>query len=267
MIYYRISDNSYPKMKLPGTNKEFCLSNFIRCFGQEKTVVIADNCKPETIKMVQAHYGEIVETNLSNAGSLSYALYNALALPDEEVVFFVEDDYLHREGLNLMQIIKEGLEKSDYVTLYDHPDKYQSEYEFGEISQVCKTKSTHWRQTTSTCMTFASTAKQLKEDAKVWEKYTRDTHPQDHKIFTTLAKKLLVSIPGLAFHTDLTYPLQKNMVDKMIEPWVYEYMEKELDGTNLPREKEFEGFRRLMLLDAHYLMKQKNRLSIKTSGF
>ena len=45
--------------------------------------------------------------------------YNA-----DDIIYFVEDDYLHKEGW--IDILLEGFDKigADYYTLYDHPDKY-----------------------------------------------------------------------------------------------------------------------------------------------
>jgi hypothetical protein len=81
-------------------------------------------------------------------------------------------------------------------------------------------------------------------------------------IFTELHRKgriLAVSIPGLAYHTDLTYPLQKGLVDEMIEPWVLDLMEQELGGENVPKDDNFKGWRRLMLLAHHQIEKARQK--------
>ena len=43
---------------------------------------------------------------------------------DNDIVYFLEDDYIHREGW--IDVLSEGFEYigADYYTLYDHPDKY-----------------------------------------------------------------------------------------------------------------------------------------------
>lgn len=264
---YRISDNSYPKVKLPGATKEFCLQNFISIFPVDDMIIICDNCNSATIEMVKKQTlgkAELLFTNLSNAGSFRKAMDVAMSFQNNELIYMAEDDYIYKSDLHLKDII-EALEIVDYVTLYDHPDKYQSEYNFGEKCTVFKTKATHWRTTSSTCMTFATKVKTLKEDWKVWETYTSETHPHDFKIFYTLKsqkKDLAVSIPGLACHTDLTYPNSKNLdIDDLIEPWAISLLDSELTSLvcrsdealmlvkNLDL-KEYQGYKKLMLLDA-----------------
>lgn len=239
---------------MPGTNKALCLKNFINCFPNENIAIIADNCGEETLEMLRSFRTEkIIVSHTSNAGSLSLAIFHALGQPEDEIIYFVEDDYLHREGMPLMQIIKEGLDHAEYVTLYDHPDKYQKKYDYGEVGVVRRTNATHWRATISTCMTFATRVKYLRDDLKLWHKYTLDTHPHDHKVFCELKEKgrnLLVSIPGLAFHTDLTYIMQHNL-DAMVDNWVIDYMELKLDGHNVPKKDSITAFRRLFLLEAY----------------
>lgn len=247
-IIYRISDNSYPKVKLPGATKKFCFKNCSELFTN--IIVICDNCQESTIEMVK-EFNPIV-TNLSNAGSFQKAFEISLDFPDDEEIYYIEDDYLHFKK-NLQETISEGLAISEYITLFDHPDKYQSEYNFGEPTIVHKTRSTHWRTTISTCMTFAGRVKYLREDQNIWRHFTAGQHPHDHQLFCALKdkqRKLLVSIPGLAFHTDLTYQFQKLPcdIDSMIEPWVIDMLAEAIGGKCEPN---ITGYRKLMLLDAY----------------
>lgn len=231
-VYYRISDKSYIKSKLPGTNKELCLKNFLGNFSKANIIAVADNCSHETVKMVKDNLFaskkelNILETSLGNAGSFRYALLEACTLSDpEEIIYMVEDDYLH--GCMSEGLICEGLERARYVTLYDHPDKYQSEYGFGEVSQVFKTQSTHWRHSISTTMTVAAKAKTFKEDMDIWLAGVERSHPNDHQIFSAINERrknsLAVAIPGVAYHTDLTY-FEVKGIKPEIPDWVTKYL-------------------------------------------
>lgn len=203
-IYYRISDNSYLKHKLPGTCKESCLANFRKVAGDDFTIV-ADTCHLVTIDALQKNHKDVVVTSEGNAGSFWKCLEFFLE-SGEERAYFVEDDYLHLPGA--IKVLEEGLEIADYATVYDHPDKYSEEYGFGETSKVMRTKSSHWRFTQSTTMTFAANKKSLEDDISIWMQFLSGKHPHDHLAFSALnekGRKLAVSIPGLACHTDLTW--------------------------------------------------------------
>lgn len=221
-VFYRISDKSYPKIKLPGATKKFCLQNFRDCFRRDEIIIVADNVDVDTVDFIQ---GLGIQHHLiceGNAGSLLYAIGQATVLwDDDEIVYFVEDDYLHHHRAG--EVMKEGLFVADYWTAYDHPDKYMTQYGHGEDCRVTRTPATHWRTSISTTMTFASTVKALKEDYDIWEYYLKGRqHPPDHEIFCALGtraipKKLAVAIPGLACHTDLTFSGASGM--DMIDEW------------------------------------------------
>lgn len=235
-VYYRISDNSYKKGKLPGTDKLKCLVNFFEALPDTDITIIADNCSDSLIKNIGRLTNEYnkkrsirtIESQRGNAGALKFAIDRAMAEWDiDEVVYMVEDDYLHLsvpKGHPWNSIpsrdILEGLEIAEYVTLYDHPDKYLHEYGMGEEARVLKTKHNHWKISISTTMTFATKVRYLSADLEIWEKYTSGSHPHDHQIFQELkgeGRKLAVRIPGTACHTDLTYSEVKHGLQ--MEPW------------------------------------------------
>jgi hypothetical protein len=276
-LYYRISDQSYQKPKLIGATKEVCLANFCRAFSEivfenmlsdtpPPVRIIADRCNRDTLKMLRRTGLPLIMTDKGNAGSLRETLNMAISENDEnEIVYFCEDDYLHTE--KSPTLLKEGIKRADYVTLYDHPDKYTRFYEGGEISKVIKTESSHWRYTASTCMTFGTKVKTLKEDMDVWNEFTSEDHPHDHFIFKKLSetkrRRLAVCIPGAACHTDLTF--SGTVHHLLIEPWAIEMMiehlqkEIEVNLENKPssfREmrdallKNRTGWERLIALDA-----------------
>ena len=252
-VFYRISDHGYDKQKLPGSSHQVCLSNFIEVFGTEDILLIADNCdKEETTQLLKNNNVTTIFTNNGNAGSLIYSIKQAIdtcGSNENEIVYFVEDDYLHLPQAKDMLL--EGIKHADYVTLYDHPDKYTNEYNYGENSKVIRTNSSHWRYTVSTCMTFATTAKILKEDIKIWEEFTAEKHPWDHEIFSGLAaktRKLAVSIPGAACHIDLTYSGKAGVV--LIEPWAVQMMIELLENkVNEINDQEFKDLKEKVLVD------------------
>lgn len=239
-IFYRISDNGN-KSKFPGAKKDICLSNFLEVFTGCPITVIADKCLPETIVWLKEKSNfwnagsglpKIITTTIGNAPDvMSNTIELSLSLPDDYIVYMVEDDYLHLSQplqfkTNCLQLIQEGLERFDYVTLYDHPDKYESEYNFGESCKVFKTLHSHWRQTISTTLTYATTVKTLKEDLKSWF-----TLRWDHIIFSSLTQKgrvLALCLPGAACHMDLAYSSGKQK--SLIEPWAINLIESLLVG-------------------------------------
>ena len=119
-VFYRISDAGYNKVKPDYVNNENCLRNCVKHFGSDIDI-IADNVSDETFDMVKKYVyplDNIKRTNIKggNAGSFTMLFEKALLLEDETIVYFLEDDYLHRE--NSANILLEGFDLgSDYVTL------------------------------------------------------------------------------------------------------------------------------------------------------
>jgi len=215
-IIYRISDAGYNKVKPLYINNGNCLKNAVRVFGKENFHIIADNVSEETKRIILDC--DIQDTQIDyvsvghGAGTFNLALDLALEQNDNEVIYFLENDYLHTK--NAKTIIIEGINLgADYVSGYDHPDKYipasrggnpQIEDDGGETTKVYLTKSSHWKITNSTTMTFAAKVSTLKRDETILRKYTNMGHyPQDYKMFLELRENnaiLVTSIPGVSTH-------------------------------------------------------------------
>jgi hypothetical protein len=198
-VYYRISDKGRPKDKLPYADKFTCLSNAVRIFGIEHFYILADNCSEQTINFIKSLSISYEETSLGNAASFIYMMNMVIKThkPDD-CVYLLEDDYLHRP--NSKEILLEGLEIADYVSLYDHPDKYFLEKSGGnpfnrndlQKTRIYAAKSVHWRETNSTTMTFACRVKTLQEDCTIWKKYCgMSKTPKDFYAFITLTTRSL----------------------------------------------------------------------------
>ena len=226
-VFYRVSDAAHTPPRPPGTTKVACLENCLSVFAGEEFRVIADRCGKDLLEYLhhlrqQDRIAALTETDHGNSGSFREAVRQALQGDDEQaLVYFVEGDYAHRAGAPAL--LREGIRHAEYVTLYDHPDKYRGEYGHGEVSKVIRTPSSHWRYTISTCMTFGTTVGTLRLDNDIWDRFTRGPAPEDHKAFCELRgryQRLAVCIPGVACHMDLTYSNQAG--EYLIEPWATE---------------------------------------------
>lgn len=232
-VYYRISDTpAYSvKSKAPYVNNENCLVNFLDNFRPDNLHIIADSMNDRTASFLKS-IGETHKFSLDHvhnrSGSMtfSYVFHLALRHKDEDIVYFVEDDFLHLPGSKgiLMEAFRET--KADYVTLYDHPDKYIDRKaggpnpfvkKGGEPTRVITTTSTHWKTTNSTVLTFASRVKTLKADEREWKRCVSTKVPNDFLVFTRLNKSrffyrvfkirrtLIHPIPGRATHGEVAF--------------------------------------------------------------
>ena len=177
-------------------------------------LIIADNCSIETIEWlysVMEDRSKVLLTSTGNAVGVLFALNIAIELStsQDEIVYFVEDDYLHREGSK--QVLLEGMEKFDYVTLYDHPDKYMnpSPNRFvkngGEETSVFLTKKYTLEIDKFNYNDFAAKVKTLINDKEDFENFCKNRKiPDDYGLFVKLTKqkmrKLGSSIPGYSTH-------------------------------------------------------------------
>jgi hypothetical protein len=212
-IIYRTSDVGYKKVKPDYINNENCLKNFVRVFNKHLNdiIVIADNPSDELLDNIKKYIpiNNIIVVKIGNgAGTFNTALDIALTFDDNEVVYFVENDYLHREGSDT--ILMEGINMgAHFVSLYDHPDKYiNASSGGGEVTKLFLSPNSHWKITGSTTMTFASKVSTLKSVEKVLREYTIGTHPYDFEMFTQLRSmtySLLTPIPSYSTHGETEY--------------------------------------------------------------
>ena len=200
-VVYRVSDKGHNahKLRLPNATKRACLLNAVEQFGRENFHVIADNCSEELIDFIKSEGLDFEETHLGNSPSFKYALTHAVnTYSDDDIVYLLEDDYLHLPGSK--QLITEGLEIADYVSLYDHPDQYKTGNlrlrgaapmnRFGlHRWRVFLTANSHWREAPTTTMTFASRVKTLKEDYRILMRNPDGGIPDDFGMFLTLTKQ------------------------------------------------------------------------------
>lgn len=228
IIIYRISDQSYQVPRLPNATKEHCFINFLNNFlinDIDSLYILADSVGDSLFEFLKsnspAHTKLFKVESGSNGACFRLQLRIAAEVPDGEIIFFHEDDYLYRPNKLDSQhfkfnnfLIGEGLKRAHYVSLYDHPDKYllpglggESRVSFlgAEMTEIFLTTGSHWKYTDSTTLTFGVYSQTLRQDLAVWHTYAAGDHPDDFQAFLTLRKlgrKIATPIPGLATHAD-----------------------------------------------------------------
>jgi hypothetical protein len=217
-IIYRISDTGYNKIKPNYIGNEQCLANAVKTFGSENFIIIADNISDDTFHMICKYVKSKQITKVSvghGAGTFNLALDGALKYDDNEIVYFIENDYLHKP--ESQKVLEEGFELGpSFIALYDHPDKYLDPSEGGnpyciggaEDTRVYLTDSCHWKITNSTTMTFAAKVSTLKRVEPILRKHTNISHPNDFQMFLELRTNdelLLTPLPGYATHGETAW--------------------------------------------------------------
>ena len=212
-VIYRISDAGYAKEKPDYINNQNCFINALKAFNKANWWVIADNVGNEIKELLHSNLKTVEHVNVGHgAGTFNLALDMALKLDDEEIVYFLENDYLHKpDAMKVLQSAFDMYLGIEYVTLYDHPDKYMEPgvggnphcYGKAENTRVFLGQYCHWKITNSTTMTFAAKVRTLKQDEKILRHWTSGTHPYDFQMFSELRNKgrqLISPLPGYATH-------------------------------------------------------------------
>lgn len=204
-ILYRTSRIGYNKVKPSYVNNVNCFLNAIKTFGKNANwKVISDNASEEELDLINKYVQDsnIYKVSVGHgAGTFNIALNLALQMEDSEIVYFLENDYLHTNGAH-QKLIEAFFIGADYISLYDHPDKYYPHSE-AEPTRVFLSDSSHWKLSNSTTMTFAAKVKTLKEDERILRKWTVGNHPHDFEMFEELRDKgrsLITPIPGCSTH-------------------------------------------------------------------
>ena len=146
----------------------------------------------------------------SDASSLLYCLktIESFSLQDEDIIYIVEDDYLHKPDWENIMVEAFETFDVDYVSLYDHPDKYFLPMYNDLQSKILHTKSIHWRTTPSCCNTYAAKWKTFKKHWNTHIKYCLPEYTHDgydHTKFLDLWKQgsnLISCLPGYSTHCD-----------------------------------------------------------------
>lgn len=215
-VYYRTcyySEVSAHKERPSGFSHRQCFENFCQTFNPKKgkvTILLDVARKGSSPHFVydQTVFPVVEFVGGTETASFLFQLERAKEdrHPPGRVLYFLEDDYLHKEGW--IDLLHEGmrLPDADYITLYDHADKYDKAVYPSLPVDLLLSPSSHWRSTPSTTNTFACHAKTLQEDFAIHQEYSLGRKiTEDAKKFAALSlkgRKLFSPIPGWSTHCE-----------------------------------------------------------------
>lgn len=205
------SSISQHKKRPPFFSRKACYLNLLETFDAAlaNLTFFLDDTSPKRDHFLreQSLYPVIEIQEGSEAGSFLRLLdhVSQLDLHPETILYFVEDDYIHRPSW--LNILLEGFQvpSAEYVTLYDHRDKY---FAYPKLSsQIFVSPSCHWRSIPSTTHTFAMRFKTLLRDLPIHRKFSQGRAISlDHDKFVFLQKKrktlLISALPGWSTHAE-----------------------------------------------------------------
>ncbi len=197
------SSASAHKKRPEGFSREACHQNLLDTIDSRVQITYFLDTWKEGSHFIKGSAIEIKEG--TEAGSFLRMLDHVihLNLHPDTIVYFLEDDYLHRPGW--VDVLFEAFSlEIDYATLYDHKDKYTAYPKL--TSHLFLTPSTHWRTTPSTTNTYAMRYSTLLKHLPIHQKYSENRKiTADHDKFCALGRKgakLISPIPGWSTHAD-----------------------------------------------------------------
>jgi hypothetical protein len=129
-------------------------------------------------------------------------------ITQNDIVYLLENDYVHLPGWvdEVLALQQQGV-PWDYLTLYDHPDKYpnfsthhDAKRYAGLASRLYATPTRHWRSTPSTCATYMLRRETFLSDFSVLRLGLYDLRL--FRLLRHLRRRQLVSpLPALATHS------------------------------------------------------------------
>ena len=178
------------------------IKNIFKNFNTEFTLINLDVAKfKNKINQINQRGEKVTSNQLSNMANIHQSLLEARM--SEDLIYFVEDDYIHKkDAINEMIFTYERISSQLNKEIILFPTDYPYLYAKAEITQNFLGHKYHWRKVNETLCTFL-TSKTLIE--KYWNKYVsmcKEEHaPFEKPMHDIYEKELCISpIPSLAIH-------------------------------------------------------------------
>ena len=213
-VLYRFHDKENYKVKEPYLNKIDTLNHFFKIFKENDIYIVADNIQDSTYEYLKTLISENKIIRISLGGHKSFlfsAEYCISYFDNDDKIYFAEDDYIYTK--DAPKILEDGLDIAEYVSGYDHPDKYINHNEGGdnpfvkyggEETRVILSKSRHWKLTNSACMTFGTKVKTIKMDIEIYRLQIYD-FPMWRDLIENKNRRLISCIPAVSSHGETKY--------------------------------------------------------------
>jgi hypothetical protein len=213
------SEVSQHKSRISGFSRQKCYDNFLATLDRSLVNVtfLLDTFhpteKPHFIS-TQTEFPVISFKGGTETGSFLTLLdhVTSLSLKPSTIVYFLEDDYLHRPDWATVLLEGFSIPDASYVTLYDHRDKYFLPDYHTLTSKIFHTPTCHWRTTPSTTNTYAMRYQTLLDHLPIHKQFSHNRRiTADHEKFLELGRQgatLISPLPGWSTHADkeLTSP-------------------------------------------------------------
>ena len=196
-------------------DKRACFKSFAQELDDDvRVTIVYDGDRPLLREYVHDHWVSRYPSRftvrqihvLDNRQSLLECYRVADGDTTSDDVYFLEDDYLHRDGW--LRVLREGfttVPEDALITLYDHRDRYRRSDDVTAGQESMRlSASTHWRPAESTTCTCA-----LRR--ALWPR-VRDTFMQgglrDREVYRSLIRmgiRLWQPIPGYSTHDSIRH--------------------------------------------------------------
>ena len=206
-IYYRhASENRNNPYRPEWFSYEKCFQNLLKTIDGydfiNLTLSIDGDINQDFIKNYQDKFTLFSTNHKSSLLSYRDLLFyiKEQKMESNDLIYFLENDYLHVDNwVNKIIDLYSTFSNLDYISLYDHNDKYFLPMYDDLVSKIIATETHHWRTTPSTCGSFIVNRKTFEEDYDIWS-----TTVGDHNTFLYLNENknrfVFTPIPGLSTH-------------------------------------------------------------------
>ena len=192
-----VIDHDSKKEDLEQIKKQLKESNI------ENSIILLDvNEFIKNIKKTNAKNENVTKNQMSNMSNI-FKSFQTAKNQCNDLVYFVEDDYLHKQdAINEMIYTYERISSQINRELILCPADYPYLYSKIEDSKIFIGNKRHWRTTKETLITFLTSKKMI---LKYWEDFklmsTLRHHPMEKRLHYIYEKEYCLSpMPSLAMH-------------------------------------------------------------------
>ena len=195
-INFKVIDHNSTKENLD------TIDNTFKKFNREYSLINLDVSKfKNKIEKINQRGEEVSTNQISNMANIHQSLLEAKS--SEDLIYFVEDDYVHKkESLKEMIFTYERIASQLNNEIILCPADYPYLYAKSDITQNFLGQNYHWRKVNESLCTFLTSKKIIE---KYWEKYVsmckKEHAPFEKPLHDIYEKELCISpIPSLALH-------------------------------------------------------------------